>query len=175
MDSDGNGFVSDDEKDVDQDGVANWVEVNGPLSSSDWWDAWIGQRSNKCFDKYTESTYPGPRYAGLDFVDADTDGDGIEDGADDIDHDGLTNLQEVGRAGNWCTSYISAGPTYASGGGTAGGHAGSDKLARVQPFNPCKPVYSDACHVHPPLGYYKEERDQNGSYTYIEDWMGATP
>jgi hypothetical protein len=27
----------------------------------------------------------------------------------------------------------------------------------VNPFNPCKPVFSQTCHVHPPFGTYKNE------------------
>ena len=32
----------------------------------------------------------------------------------------------------------------------------------MQPFNPCKPVWSGTCHIHYPFGYYGED----------EDWMG---
>lgn len=158
QDLDGDGTWSDDEKDVDADGIANWLEAGGPLSSRDWWTAFTGDRQNLqgcdplVRDVYKESPYPGPEFAGLNFVDKDTDGDGLADGADDIDHDGFTNLQEAARPADWCQTYVSTR------------HAGSNKYARMQPFNPCKPVYSDACHIHPPLGYYPA--DEN----YVEDW-----
>jgi hypothetical protein len=153
-DENGDGTISDDERDADGDGASNWTELTGPLSGPDWWDKWIAQAEEKCSAEYVESTYPGPPYEGLDFTDPDTDGDGLADGADDIDHDGLTNVQEAFRPGDWCDTYISDR------------HNGSDPLARVQPFNPCKPIRSDACHVHPPLGYYKEDSESG----YIEDW-----
>ena len=37
--------------------------------------------------------------------------------------------------------------------------------ARVQPFNPCKPVASKTCNLHPDLGYYAA----------TEDWLGPDP
>ena len=36
-------------------------------------------------------------YAGTDLVDADTDGDGVRDGADDQDHDDIPNVMELSR------------------------------------------------------------------------------
>lgn len=146
-DNNGDGTLSDNEKDADRDGLANDVEANSSLSDPKWWDIWSAQESVKCTPDYMESVYPGPAYQGLNFVDADTDGDGLKDGADDIDHDGFTNAMEQGRPSDWCTTYVSTG------------HPGTDKLARMQPFNPCKPVYSDACHVKAPLAYYGRNED----------------
>ena len=143
----------DDFKDVDNDGLDNFTESHGPLSSPKWWDEWILQDENKCHPQYIESTYPGPAYLGTNFVDPDTDGDGLKDGADDIDHDGFTNAEESYRAGDWCQSYISTVHT-----------SGWDRYARVQPFNPCKPVYSDYCHANPPLGYYPSAEDWRSPY-----------
>jgi hypothetical protein len=159
-DEDGNGYISDDEKDVDGDGLSNYVEAHGPLSNSGWWDAWINDKVNKCTDDYTESPYPGPVFAGTDFTKKDSDGDGLADGADDIDHDGYTNAQETFRPAGWCAHYTSmAVPlgTVAVAGPPAVVH--DNPKARVQPFNPCKPTYSDFCHQHPPTGYYKDKED----------------
>jgi hypothetical protein len=139
--------VADSERDADTDGLSNWTEAHGPLSGPQWWDAYINATANKCTSDYMESTYPGPAYLGLDAADQDTDGDGVPDGADDIDHDGYTNAQEQTRPGAWCTTYVSTW------------HAGSDPTARMQPFNPCKPTYSRACHLHPPIGYYGDKED----------------
>lgn len=169
--SDGNqrtGGERDDNKDADGDGVSNYVELNGPLSGQAWWTGFVKDR--RCSDSYVESVYPGPRYEGLDFADADSDGDSVPDGADDIDHDGFSNEYESRARGSlteprvdtWCTDYVSVGPDGA-------GHDGTNKYARVDPFNPCKPVYSAACHVRPPLGYYVKTDD------YVEDWQGAQP
>jgi hypothetical protein len=109
-----NGFISDDEKDVDNDGLTNWVEAHGPLSGQAWWTTAFPD----------EKAYV-VTYQGLDWLDPDTDGDGLKDGADDIDHDGWTNAQEQFR------------PPYA-----------------VNPFNPCLPDYkSPTCPLHPDGSY----------------------
>lgn len=71
------GVMSDDEKDVDGDGLGNWDELHGPFNP--------GKSKDK--DKYP-----------LDYLDPDTDGDGVLDGADDQDHDGYSNSAEVQRS-----------------------------------------------------------------------------
>jgi hypothetical protein len=146
-DEDGNGRLTDDEKDVDADGLSNYVEAHGPLSGPGWWDATMNAKGVKCTDDYVEQAYPGRTYLGLDFVDPDTDGDGVNDGDDDIDGDGFSNREEARRPAGWCSTYVSTV------------HAGTDRYARMQPFNPCKPVYSDTCHRYPPLSYYSEKED----------------
>ena len=164
--SDGNAFTRggplDSDKDVDGDGVSNYTEVAGPLSGPEWWEGFV--KDNACSTDYVESRYPGPLYTGLSFVDPDSDGDGVKDGADDIDHDGLTNAEEgqVRRA-DWCQVYVSTGK------GAHPGGPNPDPYARHDPFNPCKPVYSQACHQFIPLGYYVN------TDTYVEDWAGAPP
>lgn len=134
QDLDGNGFISDDEQDVDGDGLTNYDEMHGRMTV-DWW---LKTYKN-------EKPYPGPAYVQPNFVDPDTDGDGLKDGLDDQDHDGYTNAFEIARPFDWETTYVSTA------------HAGSNPLARVQPFNPCKPTYSDYCHGHPPFDYYQNE------------------
>jgi hypothetical protein len=159
--------TKDGQRDADADGLTNWVEAHGPLSGPGWWDAFIGEIQNvsMCGSGYVESTYPGPKYLGLNAADWDTDGDGIPDGADDVDHDGWTNAQEQTRPGLftdqlWCTTYVSTRHA-----GTAGAPAApADRSARMQPFNPCKPTYSSACHDHPPTGYYSPEEDWRSPY-----------
>jgi thrombospondin type 3 repeat protein/IPT/TIG domain-containing protein len=146
LDLDGNGYWSDDEKDVDADGLTNFDETHGAMRQG-WWLATYGPGSS-----YKESKYPGPDYLEPSFVDPDSDGDGKLDGADDQDHDGLSNAAEVRRPANWAVTYISTG------------HAGTNKWARVQPFNPCKPVNSDACHSHPPTSYYPATEDWESQY-----------
>jgi hypothetical protein len=166
LDTDQDTYISDDEKDVDSDYLSNFTETHGPLSSPSWWNAWIAVEANKCNPTYVESAYPGPAYQGLDFVDPDTDGDGVVDGRDDTDHDGYTNWFEQLRPGmvpiNTGLSGVFAGPWCSTYDSTV--HHGSNVLARVQPFNPCKPTYSDMCHRHP----------QNGYYDSTEDWEART-
>jgi hypothetical protein len=112
-DMDGSGFLTDDEKDVDGDGLTNWDEAHGRMWPP-WWVAIY--RNEKPFTL---------TYLQTDWLDPDTDGDTLPDGADDVDHDGYTNVSEIDRDGSglW-----------------------------VQPFNPCLPdPYSVTCPQHPPV------------------------
>ena len=74
-----NGLLTDDEKDVDGDGLSNWDQLHG------------------VFTTFANMDYQPT----LDWLDPDSDGDGVKDGADDQDHDGtyggveLTNLEEI--------------------------------------------------------------------------------
>ena len=145
------GRWTDDELDADGDGLGNWDESHGRMLAS-WWKA--------VYEK--ERPYPNSgggemAFTETDMTDADTDGDGIKDGADDQDHDGLSNAFEVDRPSDWFDTYISTGPVNA--------HAGTNPWARVNPYNPCKPVYSKTCHLHWPFKYYGED----------EDWVGLYP
>jgi hypothetical protein len=110
-DLNGDGFLTDDEKDVDGDGLTNWDEAHGRMVPA-WWLAAFP----------SEPAYPLP-YLQTIWLDPDTDGDTLSDGADDIDEDGWSNADEVGRGPYW-----------------------------VQPFNPCLPDYrSRSCALHPPF------------------------
>ena len=120
-DLDDDGFVSDDERDEDGDGLNNYFELHGPASTG-WWAA--------CYP--TEGTYP-VKYAGTSAWDADSDGDGILDGADDQDFDDVPNVMELSRSMAarpvpvrlmWRRRHLrrdGLGPSY------------------VNPFNPCLP------------------------------------
>jgi hypothetical protein len=135
------GFLDDGQRDADGDGLSNWDEANGRMTP-DWWE--------KAYK--LEKRYPPfvADYAGTDMLDADSDGDGVNDGDDDQDHDGLNNKFEVERPWNWGTTYISTS------------HAGTNPWARVNPFNPCKPVFAATCHNHPPFEYYGQTEDWEG-------------
>src|SRR3954471_5127352 len=89
-DYDGDNYVSDDERDEDADGLTNSDETHGP-ASADWWTA--------CYTN--EGSFP-IKFAGTKAFDADSDGDGILDGADDQDFDDVPNIMELSRhlAGN---------------------------------------------------------------------------
>ncbi len=141
LDQAGDGVLSDGERDADGDGLGNWDEIRGRFTE-DWWVA--------ALDDPVESKYPGA----FDFldnndlpngdahVDPDIDGDGVLDGADDQDHDGLPNQFEIRRPADWVDDAITGFPTAAN------------PWAYVNPFNPCKPFNSERCHEHPPFGYY---------------------
>jgi IPT/TIG domain len=117
------GYLSDDERDEDADGLSNYFENGGSLSSPEWWKTW-----------YPIETPFHITYQGTAVDDPDTDGDGIRDGADDQDHDGYPNIVEALRSritGVWT-------------GLTDVKQTDLDALAlpwwgRVQPFNPCLP------------------------------------
>jgi hypothetical protein len=147
LDIDGNGVLSDDERDADADGLGNWDEVRGRMTE-EWWPLQHdGQNEPK------ESKYPD-----LDFLDnedtapwfnahtdPDMDGDGLVDGLDDNDHDGLSNQFEVNRPGDWIADAVLGFPST------------SNPWAYTNPFNPCKPFNSERCHSHPPFGYYDSD------------------
>ena len=149
--SDGNqitdGVTRDDLRDADNDGLGNWDEAHGRMTVGWWKVKYDGTNDVK------ETPYP-ITYAGTDLFDPDTDGDSVVDGADDQDHDGLSNSFEVARPSDWKITYRSLAKP-----------AGTHQWARVQPFNPCKPVWSATCHQHPPFGYYDA----------TEDWESAPP
>ena len=148
------GTVTDDERDEDGDGLTNWDEINGRMTTGFWTACYSG-----------EGTYPVP-FAGTSPVDADSDADGILDGADDQDHDGLTNLQELSRS----VAVAAVGGTHADQWGSvkcqvaSGEQANAlDPQARVNPFNPCLPdKNSPTCERHPAFGTAFAPFDANG-------------
>src|SRR3954469_1340528 len=93
------GQLDDGERDADGDKLSNWDEANGRMNQS-WWTA--------AYKKVPEKPYP-LTYSSTNFIDPDTDGDGVKDGADDQDHDGLSNAFEVTRPWNWILTYVSTG------------------------------------------------------------------
>ncbi|HWK29653.1 MAG TPA: hypothetical protein VNS09_24015 [Solirubrobacter sp.] len=133
-DLDGDGWVSDDERDEDADGLTNYDEVVGPMTAG-WWAA--------CYSD--EGEYPIP-YAGTKAYDADSDGDGVLDGADDQDFDGIPNIMELSR--NMAGGVAVNAPC----GGT-GPYNPPPLKALVNPFNPCLPDPSSrTCQRHPVIG-----------------------
>jgi hypothetical protein len=145
-DTNGNGWLSDDERDEDADGLSNFDE-NGGRVRADWWQS--------CYVK--ELPYY-ITYADTDIADPDSDGDGVRDGADDQDHDDLPNLMELSRiaasghddreAGQGCVvaeaiedSFEGIDPPH---------YWHETDYGRVNPFNPCLPVTrSRTCNRFP--------------------------
>ena len=149
-DMDGNGILDDGEQDADADHLSNWDEAHGRMTP-DWWkSAHDGSDGGQ-----KETPYPLVEYPATDMLDQDSDGDGVIDGLDDQDHDGLTNQFEVARPFNWETTYVSTAHNWDP--LTNAMDPSADPYARTNPFNPCKPVFSQTCHVHPPFGLYKNE------------------
>jgi IPT/TIG domain len=159
LDWDEDNELSDDERDADADGLGNWDELRGRMIE-DWWPA---QHDGQAEPK--ESRYPD-----IDFldnedtapafnahVDSDMDGDGVLDGADDNDHDGLSNQFEVRRPDDWDTQSWTEVDTDGDGEPDTfvfGGNA----WAYTNPFNPCKPFNSERCHRYVPFGYYSSDQ-----------------
>ena len=142
LDMDSNGVLSDDERDADADGLGNWDEIRGRMTEG-WWPAQHDGTNEPKESKYPEIDFLDNEDTGPAFnahVDADMDGDGVLDGADDNDHDGMTNQFEVRRPGDWLTTFSTTNP-----------------WAYVNPFNPCKPYNSERCHAHPPFNYYQAD------------------
>jgi hypothetical protein len=87
LDLDGDGWLTDDERDFDGDRLSNWTEANGPLQPT-WWQA---------VRPFKDETPYFNTYIGTEMADRDTDGDGVVDGDDDQDFDGWNNVQEMRR------------------------------------------------------------------------------
>jgi hypothetical protein len=181
MDINGDGILSDDERDADGDNLGNWDEAYGAMTAT-WWDnTYSGQGGGKKESHYSDGMGAGLKWLETSLTDPDSDGDGINDGDDDQDHDGLSNAFEIERPPFWEWTYVSVGPANAHNGvlQTVDQQQAIDAFnsvapfdilapnpwARVHPYNPCKPVWSKTCHLHPPFGYYGDD----------EDWMGPDP
>jgi hypothetical protein len=148
LDYDEDNVLSDDQRDADADGLGNWTEVRGQMLET-WWPS---QHNGTIEPK--ESAYPNIDFLdnedvpGFDaHTDPDVDGDGVLDGADDYDHDGLSNQFEVRRPDDWLVDAGIAPPLFPA----------PNPWAYTNPFNPCKPFNSERCHRHPPFGYYDSD------------------
>ena len=133
---DNDNWVSDDERDEDSDGLTNWDEAHGRLTSGYWKD---------CYSN--EAPYP-VQYPSTSPVDSDSDGDGVRDGADDQDFDDVPNVMELSRnmAGNRPVQngcFVGSSPALSR----------TPHKTYVNPFNPCLPdVDSRTCQRHPATG-----------------------
>ncbi|HEY4097167.1 MAG TPA: hypothetical protein VGM33_16720 [Baekduia sp.] len=103
LDLSGDLNLTDDERDADGDGLSNMVEDNY-TGTQGWWEGVYN----------TEKPYTLRAFSELDPTMPDTNGNGVLDGQDDQDNDGVSNFVEM--------------------------ELGRDRSGlRVQPFNPCLP------------------------------------
>jgi hypothetical protein len=147
LDIDNDGLLWDDERDADADGLGNWDEQHGRFTEA-WWPSTFDGNGLPMESKYPDLDFlDNEDLPGLDAAaDPDMDGDGLRDGADDHDHDGLSNSFEVHRPGDYLGDAF--GPPV----------PGPNIWAYVNPFNPCKPVRSERCHRSVPFGYYDSDQ-----------------
>lgn len=151
-DYDRSGKLADDERDEDADGITNYDESHGRMTP----EYWTG-----CYSMEKAYTIP---YAGTRIDDADTDGDGVLDGADDQDHDDIPNHMELSRFaasslqdwqdGSACR--ISGSIVFDTTDNNGDGKPDNPNrlpghfYGRVNPFNPCLPARnSRTCTSHP--------------------------
>jgi IPT/TIG domain len=147
------GELYDDERDADADGLSNWDESHGRMLET-WWPAMFNGDPLPKESKYPERNFLDnedlPNFDAL--ANSDVDGDGVLDGADDYDGDGLTNQFEVQRPDDYADDTFTAAVPPAT-----GFTPGPNIWAYVNPFNPCKPFRSERCHRDVPFGYYASD------------------
>ena len=152
-DLDDDGYISDDERDEDADGLSNYDESHGQMVPAFW---------SSCYNQEVPYSI---EYAGTSLVDPDSDGDGIPDGADDQDHDDIPNVMELSRfeASHLydAKNGIECKEPDVPAGAPTPVQLHANRYGRVNPFNPCLPaVWSRTCPAH---------HDINGSFAPFDD------
>ena len=83
--------------------------------------------------------------------------------------DGSAAYAPAGYPNGWELSYTSTAIPFGTGTHT-------NRLARVNPYNPCKPIQSAVCHNPAPLGYYPPGEDwQSDTTPSTAPPMGTLP
>jgi hypothetical protein len=136
-DRNGNTFLDDGERDEDADGLPNQWEGTGCMTRGMWNGLYKGESPY-----YLGTTEFG--HVAID--DPDTDGDGIVDGADDLDHDDIPNVME-------CSRFRAAGLGVKDPLGDTANHPGRPWKGMVNPYNPCLPhIASRTCRTYLEVG-----------------------
>jgi hypothetical protein len=115
--------LNDYERDEDGDFLSNGEELTGPLSSTSWWNGNFGETP------YDELYWGRPVFGGVNWLDADTDGDGVVDSLDDEDADDFLNIEELVRGARVFRKTKEGKILY----------SGNRTGLWVNPFNPCLP------------------------------------
>jgi hypothetical protein len=152
-DTNNDGWLSDEERDEDADGLTNFMETRGCMLRSYW---------DKLYDKETPYYLS---YSGTRLDDGDSDGDGVRDGADDQDHDDLPNMMECSRQmAN--PQPGDARPALAD--PPAGRLSPPQDRGFLNPYNPCLPSpTSRSCNQHPSLDKPWAPFSAQDKYYYI--------
>ena len=132
LDLDGDGVLTDDERDVDGDGLGNVEEIR--LRAT---EGYYPFEDPGC--KYLHKPMLPVSFAGLDYLNWDTDGDGVWDGDDDQDHDDVSNVDEIVPPYRAC----SVPGLFPEGGTVAPDGDGHPRMRN--PYNPCVPYRSRTC------------------------------
>ncbi len=140
----GDGVLTDDERDVDGDGLRNVDEVHtgAPVDYALLMQELHYPESDDCKWRVTP-ILPRP-FLEPDYLDPDSDGDGIWDGNDDQDNDDVSNVDEIKPPWTACDSPKIAPLPF------GGSRDGSVPLRN--PYNPCAPYRSDVCSRYYPAG-----------------------
>jgi hypothetical protein len=138
LDLNGDGCLTDEERDEDGDLLTNYDELSGRMVPG-YWKA-----------KYAEEIGGTPHENGLDWLDPDSDGDGTVDGIDDQDFDDYLNIEELTRGIRSVSETVDVPQLNPDGTPVrnANGDPIVDKVPKypvgttglwVNPFNPCYP------------------------------------
>ena len=142
LDFDGDGRLTDDERDADGDGLRNVDEIRALM----WQEHYPADE--ECGYAYTPVL---PRdFLQVDYLETDSDGDGVWDGNDDQDNDGVSNVDEVQPPYNYpphplfdLCSQVAPLPVDGARDGSVIMWNGSPM--KRHPYNPCLPYRSDTC------------------------------
>ena len=149
-DYDQDGWLDDAERDEDADGLTNFDETRGCMSKADYWKALYAKES-----PYYVS------YAGTSLDDADSDGDGVRDGADDVDYDDVTNLWE-------CSRQMASGREEDDPANLPEVPNPDPQEGHVNPFNPCVPsIWSRTCNRAVAIGSPWAPFNGDDKYYYV--------
>jgi hypothetical protein len=140
LDFDNDLRLTDDERDVDGDGLRNVDELHA-LMLIDYYP-----KANKTDPTKDYGANPAiPRnFLQPDYLDWDSDGDGVWDGNDDQDNDDVANVDEIKPT--W-QSFPDIGGPFPIG----NARDGTTTVLRT-PYNPCKPYRSRTCNRYVPPG-----------------------
>ena len=136
-DRNGNTYLDDGERDEDADGLPNQWEATGCMTRAMWNGLYTGESPYYLRDA---------DFGHVAIDDADTDGDGIVDGADDLDHDDVPNVME-------CSRFRAAGLGVMDARDDTNPHPGRPWKGFVNPYNPCLPhIASRTCRTYLQVG-----------------------